>query len=70
MISRNQALLAFNLIWLWERADRLPAAYAALARSSPRPPLIGARLAFDEAPQALERLQAGDTIGKIVLELG
>jgi NADPH:quinone reductase-like Zn-dependent oxidoreductase len=70
MISRNQALLAFNLIWLWECADRLPAAYATIARQTSRPPLIGAHFPFDQAPQALRTLQAGQTIGKIVLEVG
>jgi alcohol dehydrogenase len=69
MISANQSLLAFNLIWLWDRAERLPAAYADLERLAPRPPHVGAVLPFDRAPEALRLLQGGGTIGKVVLEV-
>jgi alcohol dehydrogenase len=69
MISDNRSLLAFNLIWLWQHADRLPAGYAALERLAPRPPYVGAAFAFDHAPQALRLLQGGGTIGKVVLEV-
>ena len=67
MISANRGLLAFNLIWLWEQAGRLPEAYAALTRLLPHPPHVGATFAFDEAPAALRLLQGGTTIGKVVL---
>ena len=67
MISANRSLMAFNLIWLWERADRLPGAYAALERLLPRPPHIGARFPFEQAPEAMRLLQSGKTIGKVVL---
>ena len=69
MISANQSLLAFNLIWLWDRAERLPAAFAELQRLAPRPPHVGAVLPFDKAPEALRLLQGGGTIGKVVLEV-
>jgi alcohol dehydrogenase len=69
MISANRSLMAFNLIWLWERADRLPAAFAALERLAPRPPHVGAQLPFDRAPDALRLLQGGATIGKVVLQV-
>jgi len=69
MISANHGLLAFNLIWLWERAERLPAAWAGLERLAPRPPHVGAALPFDRAPEALRLLQGGGTIGKVVLEV-
>jgi alcohol dehydrogenase len=69
MISANQSLMAFNLIWLWDRADRLPAACAELERLVPGPPHVGATLPFDAAPQALRLLQCGGTIGKVVLEV-
>ncbi|HXW10168.1 MAG TPA: zinc-binding dehydrogenase [Steroidobacteraceae bacterium] len=67
MISANRSVLAFNLIWLWEQAERLPEAYAALQRLLPRPPHVGARLPFDRAPEAMRLLQSGKTIGKVVL---
>jgi synaptic vesicle membrane protein VAT-1 len=67
MITANRGLLAFNLIWLWEHADRLPAAYRELEQLQPRPPHVGAVLPFERAPEALRLLQSGRTIGKVVL---
>ena len=69
MISDNRSLMAFNLIWLWDHADRLPAAYTELEQLTPRPPHVGAVLPFDRAPEALRLLQGGGTIGKVVLEV-
>jgi len=70
MISANRSFMAFNLIWLWERADRLPAAYAELERLTSAPPHVGDTLPFDRAPEALALLQGGGTIGKVVLKVG
>ena len=69
MISANQCLIGFNLIWLWEEAGRLPAAVAGLRQFTTRPPYVGARLPFANAPQAMRLLQAGGTTGKVVLTL-
>jgi alcohol dehydrogenase len=69
MISTNRSLMAFNLIWLWERADRLPEGYSALERLLPRPPHVGARFPFEQALDAMRLLQRGMTIGKVVLQI-
>jgi alcohol dehydrogenase len=69
MISTNRSLMAFNLIWLWERADHLPEGYAALERLLPRPPYVGARFPFERALEAMRLLQHGTTIGKVVLDV-
>ncbi len=70
MISANQSFIGFNLIWLWEEVGRMPAAIAGLQQfAGLRPPHIGQRLPFDEAPRAMELLQSGQTVGKVVLEL-
>ena len=67
MISRNQGLLAFNLIWLWESVERVPEAYAALAALALPPPYVGARHGFGAAREALLELKSGRTVGKSVL---
>jgi synaptic vesicle membrane protein VAT-1 len=69
LVSSNRAVMGFNLIWLWNELDRLPAAYAELARLVRRPPHVGARLPFGRAPDALRLLQGGGTVGKVVLEV-
>ena len=68
MISANQCFIGFNLIWLWEEAERLPGAVAGLRQVTTRPPHVGARLPFAAAPAAMRLLQAGGTTGKVVLE--
>lgn len=70
MISANRSLMAFNLIWLWDHAERLPDAYRQLEALAPQPPHVGAALPFERAPEAMRLLQGGGTIGKVVLEVG
>ena len=61
--------MGFNLIWLWDQADRLAEAYAALAPYITHPPHIGRRFPFSEAPAAMRYLQGGGSIGKVVLDV-
>jgi alcohol dehydrogenase len=70
MISANRSLMAFNLIWLWDHAERLPDAYRQLEALAPQPPHVGAVFPFERAPEAMRLLQGGGTIGKVVLEVG
>jgi len=69
MISANRGLLAFNLIWLWEHAERLPQAYRELSALQTQPPHIGETFPFARAPEAMRRLQGGTTIGKVILTM-
>jgi NADPH:quinone reductase-like Zn-dependent oxidoreductase len=69
MIARNRSVMAFNLIWLWDHVERLSRAYDRLAHLVRRPPFVGRRFAFEEAPAALRYLQSGESIGKVVLEV-
>ncbi len=67
-MTQNRSVMGFNLIWLWDQADRLPEAYAALERTCTEPPLVGRRFGFDEAPAAMRFLKSGESMGKVVLE--
>jgi alcohol dehydrogenase len=69
MISTNRGFMAFNLIWLWDAVERVPAAVDAIRALVAEPPLVGERLPFEQAPQAMRRLQSGRTVGKVVLEV-
>ena len=70
MISQNRGLLAFNLIWLWGEAARLPDAMRATLALIPERPRSGGAWAFEEAHEALAALQSGTTTGKLVLRVG
>ena len=69
MISDNKSVMGFNLIWLWNRADRLGSIYDELAAMIRSPPYIGKRFAFADAPAAMRYLQSGGSVGKVVLEV-
>jgi NADPH:quinone reductase-like Zn-dependent oxidoreductase len=69
MIERNRSVMGFNLIWLWDRSEQLLEAWDAIEALIGAPPIVGHRFAFTDAPAALRRLQSGDTIGKVVLEV-
>ena len=69
MISQNRGLLAFNLIWLWGEAARLPAAMQATLALIPERPRSGGVWAFADAHAALAALQSGETTGKLVLRV-
>ncbi len=69
MVSANRSVMGFNLIWLWDQAERLAGAYAGLAPYITRPPHIGRRFPFAEAPAALRYLQSGSSIGKVTLDI-
>ena len=67
MIPQNRGFLAFNLIWLWEQADRLPDSMRATLELITERPHIGATYPFDEAHAALAAIQSGHTTGKLIL---
>ena len=69
LIDQNRAVLGFNLIWLFQEAHRLPHAFAAARALIEGPPVIGARFSFAELPAALEALQSGRTVGKVVVQV-
>ena len=69
MVSANRSVMGFNLIWLWDQVDRLTDAYAGLAPFITRPPHIGRRFPFADAPAAMRYLQGGGSVGKVVLDV-
>ncbi|MCQ3829853.1 zinc-binding dehydrogenase [Microbulbifer elongatus] len=69
MISSNRAVLAFNLIWLWQEQalfDELLEGCAALGLPAPH---IGHAFSFTQAHAAIEQLRCGRSVGKIVLNI-
>lgn len=67
LMTQNRSVIGFNLIWLWNEVERLPAAYAALQRLCPEPPVVGRSFPFEEALAAMRFLQGGGSIGKVIL---
>jgi len=69
MVSDNRSVMGFNLIWLWDRVERLAEGLDALDRLTMAPPLVGRSFPFADARAAMRHLQSGESIGKVVLEV-
>ena len=70
MISTNKSVMAFNLIWLYEKVDQVDLLFAALLASvqdMQGRPHVGHVYAFEDLPEALRKLQSGTTVGKVLL---
>lgn len=67
MISRNQSVMGFNLIWLWQNIALFEDMLQAMDALRLPPPHVGHHFAFDDAADALECLRGGRTVGKVVL---
>jgi len=69
MINTNRTVSGFNLIWVWDRLDHLGGMYDLVVAALPAPPFVSRAFPFAEAPAALRWLKAGESIGKVVLQL-
>lgn len=67
MISTKKSVMAFNLIWLWEQNDRMRELMDELDGLDLPAPHVGHQYSFEQAHQALAKLQSGSTTGKVVL---
>lgn len=69
MVSRNQGVFGFNLIWLWDQVDKMRREMDGLMALELEPPYVGHTYPFAKAQSALRDFQGGHTVGKVVLQL-
>ncbi len=69
MPTQNKSVMAFNLIWLYEKADLLHQLVDEIAALQLPPPLVGHTYPFADLPKALDVFLAGHTTGKVVVEV-
>lgn len=67
MIEQNRAVIAFNLIWLYENGEYLKKLLWEIIKLDLPKPLIGQSYIFDELPEALRHFKSGKTMGKVVI---
>lgn len=67
--GENRAVFGFNLIWMFDRVETLMELADALLTLQLAPPYVGERFHFEEAQEAIRKLQSGTTKGKVVLYL-
>lgn len=69
LIEQNKSIMAFNLIWLYEKGEYLKKQLNEILNLNLRKPLVGGIFEFDKLPAAIRRFQSGKTIGKVVIKL-
>lgn len=60
-------LQAFNLIWMFDKAEKLEVLFQELSSLNLDAPFVGETFEFENADAALRSLQSGLTVGKVVV---
>jgi alcohol dehydrogenase len=69
MITENKSVLAFNLIWLYEKHWLMKELMDEINLLGLPPPKVGHVFDFSDAVKALEQFKEGHTTGKVVLSV-
>lgn len=67
MTTENKSVMAFNLIWMWEKLEELSNLLVEVLSLGMKPQYIGREFPFESAKDALSFFRSGKSIGKIVL---
>ena len=67
--EKNRAVLGFNLIWLYQQAALMHQLLQELDALQLTPPHVGQRFSFEKLPEAVQALQSGKSVGKVVVEV-
>ncbi|CAI2168325.1 12293_t:CDS:2 [Funneliformis geosporum] len=69
ILQGNKSLLGFNLIHIYERAERLNQIFNDMQSLQLEAPHVGHEFEFDQLIEALTLLQSGNTVGKVILSV-
>jgi NADPH:quinone reductase-like Zn-dependent oxidoreductase len=67
MIKANKSVMAFNLIWLYEKNDLMKELLKEIEVLDLPPPMVGHVFSFADMRKALETFKGGKTTGKVVV---
>ncbi|CAG8604672.1 5592_t:CDS:2 [Ambispora gerdemannii] len=69
MIKDNKGILGFNLIHIYHQEDKLTSIFDELSSLELDPPLVGHEFPLEQVHEAIQLLQSGKTVGKVVLNV-
>ncbi len=69
MIEQNRAVMAFNLIWIYERGDYLRKMLDEVIKLELPKPIINHIFSFKYLPEAVKTLKSGKTTGKVIVKV-
>ena len=65
--NTNKSIMGFNLIYLWDRPDKLQVMIKEVFNMNLKKPHIGKIFSFKNLMEALRYFQSGRSIGKVVV---
>ncbi|MCP5062775.1 MAG: zinc-binding dehydrogenase [Ignavibacteriae bacterium] len=69
MINTNRAVMGFNLIWLWNKKNDLQKYFEEIQKLNLQKPIIGKTFLFEDLHKAINYLQSGKSVGKVVVRM-
>lgn len=69
IIEENKAIMGFNLIWLYEKADLMHQILGEVNKLDLGKPHVGHAFDFENLREAMKLFQTGKTIGKVVVNI-
>ncbi len=69
MIEQNRAVMAFNLIWIYEQTEFLRKMLDEVLELDLPKPIINHLFYFENLPDAVRELKSGQTTGKVVVNI-
>ena len=69
MIEQNRAVMAFNLIWIYDRVEFLRNMLDEIRKLNLPKPIINHTFSFENLPIAVRTLKSGKTTGKVVVNV-
>ena len=69
MTNLNKSVMAFNLIWLFERVHIMHRILGEIEKLDLGKPHVGHSFPFEELPEAIRLFQTGQTMGKVLVNL-
>ncbi|TVR79697.1 MAG: zinc-binding dehydrogenase [Chitinophagaceae bacterium] len=69
MMSENKSVMAFNLIWLYDKKAFLKSVFREVVNQNLQQPLVGHEFEFKNMMQALELFRSGKTSGKVIVKV-
>lgn len=68
MIQENRSVMAFNLIWLYEKVDVMDHILEAMSKMDLGKPMVGQVFEFDQMSEAIKLFQSGKSTGKVIVK--
>lgn len=69
LIEQNRSVMGFNLIWLYDKVDKLKLLLDEIIKLNLQKPYIGKVYNFDQMHSAIKYFQSGKTFGKVVVKI-